>query len=189
MKRPHPAGLPAATAAVALIGVLALAAIPACKGADPSSAPRDAAVGEARRAPDLDAERAELLRLHGLERETHIEKDAARLVEMFSDDFRNVAGGDVTQPSARESRGRLQAYFDRSTFLAWDDVEPPVVRISRDGSMAYVIVRKLVHVQAPDSTGEPAEERTVFAWTETWEKRNGEWKLTSVTSTDDRAPR
>lgn len=142
--------------------------------------------GGERASVDLAAERAELLRLHAVERDTHLGKDAARLVSMFSEDFRNVARGEVTQPSAEESRSRLQAYFDRSTFLAWDDLEPPVARLSQDGTMAYVIVRKLVHVRAPDSTGTPVEERTVFAWTETWEKRNGEWKLTSVTSTDDR---
>lgn len=37
---------------------------------------------------------------------------------------------------------RLQAYFDRSTFQAWDDIAPPLLRISPDGRMAYKIVQK-----------------------------------------------
>lgn len=49
--------------------------------------------------------------------------------------------------------------------------------------MAWVLVHKRVRV-APAADPEADPEHTVFAWLETWEKRSGEWKLTSVTSTE-----
>lgn len=134
--------------------------------------------------PDLNADRAELLRLHEAQREAHLSKRAALLTAAFADTFRNVARGRVTAPSRTESTARLQAYFDRSTFQAWDDMAPPIIRIAGDGSMAYVIVQKRVILTAPDSTGAQVPEHTEFAWLETYEKANGRWFLTTVASTD-----
>lgn len=137
-----------------------------------------------RASPDSAADRTELLRLHDLQRQAHLEKRADLLVATFADTFRNIARGEVTQPSTAESRARMQPYFDRSTFLAWDDLAPPIIRVSPDGRMAYVIVQKDVRLTGPDSSGTATEEHTVYAWLETWEKEEGKWRLTTVASTD-----
>jgi hypothetical protein len=87
-----------------------------------------------------------------------------------------------------ESRARFQAYLDRSTFQAWDDLAPPIIRISPDGQMAYVIVQKRVRLTAPDSAGVPRPDHTIFAWVELYEKQRGEWRLMGVASTDRPGP-
>jgi hypothetical protein len=107
---------------------------------------------------DPEGDRAELLRLHQLAR---------------ADSVRFVAAGKVTVISPEENRARLQAYFDRSTFQAWDDIAPPVLRISPDGRMAYKIVRKRVKLTAPDSGGRPVAEDVVYAWIEMYERPEG----------------
>jgi hypothetical protein len=107
---------------------------------------------------DPEGDRAELLRLHQLAR---------------ADSVRFVAAGKVTVISPEENRARLQAYFDRSTFQAWDDIAPPVLRISPDGRMAYKIVRKRVKLTAPDSGVRPVAEDVVYAWIEMYEKPEG----------------
>jgi hypothetical protein len=135
-------------------------------------------------APDLAADRAALLHLHAQQREAHLGKDAALLTATFADTFLNISRGRVASPTRAESTARLQAYFDRSTFIEWDDIVPPIVRISRDGQMASLIVQKRVRLTAPDSTGTLAPEHTVFAWLATYEKMNGTWRLTAVASTD-----
>ena len=142
------------------------------------------ALGGCTARPDLDADRAALLALHADQRTAHIEKDAARLTATFADTFRNISRGEITTPSRAASTERLQAYFDRSTFQAWDDITPPVIRISPDGRMATVAVHKRVRLTAPDSTGTPVAEHTVFAWLATYEKQDGIWRLTAVASTD-----
>jgi hypothetical protein len=134
---------------------------------------------------DLEAERKELLRLHELARVAHLEKKADLMVEDFADDFISISDGKIKRPKREETRDRLQNYFNRVKFLAWDDISAPVIKISQDGSMAYVVVHKRVHLTAPDNNGKTIEEETIFAWTATYEKRDGKWQLTSVTSTNE----
>ena len=134
--------------------------------------------------PDLDRGRAELLRLHEVARTAHVDKRADLMVASFDDSLRSVSGGEVTVASPVENRTRLQAYFDRSTFQAWDDIEPPYLRISPDGRMAWKVVRKRVRLTAPDSTGRPVAEDQVYAWVEIYEKPQDRWILKAVASTD-----
>jgi hypothetical protein len=134
--------------------------------------------------PDLEADRAELLRMHDMAQTAHLEKRADLLVASFADSFLNISRGEVTLRSPAESRTRFQAYLDRSTFQEWADLAPPIIRISPDGQMAYVIVRKRVRLTAPDSAGVTRPEHTIFAWVELYEKRGGKWTLMAVASTD-----
>lgn len=134
--------------------------------------------GHAGRESDL----AEIQRLLQQGREAHFNRDADLLVSSVSDDFISVDSGEVTRPNRKSSRDRFQAYFDAVEFIEWDDLEPPVIRISRDGSMAYVIVRKRVRLKVLAENGR--EENIVFAWMETWEKEKGAWKRKAVASTN-----
>jgi hypothetical protein len=90
----------------------------------------------------------------------------------------------VALRSPVENQTRLQRYFDQSTFEEWEDLAPPLIRISPDGHMAYVVVQKRVRLTAADSAGSPRAEHTVFAWLEVYEKRAGQWTLMAVASTD-----
>ena len=126
----------------------------------------------------------QLLQLQRQQREAHINKNPEMLVSMFSEDFISVDSGSINRPTGKESRNRFQAYFDNVEFIAWDNIEEPVIRISSDGTMAYIIVHKRVHLRIPSADRENSESRNVFAWMETWEKRNGEWKMTAIASTD-----
>ena len=125
----------------------------------------------------------ELLLLQKQERDAHLQKNAARLVEMFAPDFINISDGNVTRPSKEESLRRFQAYFDRTTFLEWADITPPIIRVSQDASMAYVLVQKRVRIKPSDETS-TKESTTIFAWIETYEKQGGKWLLKVVASTD-----
>ena len=125
----------------------------------------------------------ELLLLQKQQREAHLQKDAGRLVEIFAPDFINISAGNVDRPSKEESLKRFQAYFDRTVFLEWDDITPPLIRISQDASMAYVIVQKRVRTR-PNSEASTQESTRIFAWIETYEKQGGKWRLKVVTSTD-----
>lgn len=139
-------------------------------------------------APDLERDRAELLRLHEEARTAHLDKRAELMVASFDDSLRSVARGGVTIASREENRTRLQAYFDRSTFQAWDDIEAPYLRISPDGRMAWKLVRKRVRLTAPDSAGHPVAEDVVYAWVEIYEKPQDRWILKAVASTDRPGP-
>lgn len=166
----------AAAAWIAAAGCLPLGCSPAADWAVDRQADR-----APDRQADRAADRAALLRLHEEQRVAHVAKDAELLVSSFSDSFLSIEDGDVGRPARAEAERRFASYLESVELLEWEDIEPPVIRISADGTMAYVVVRKRVRL-VPIGGGE--EEHTVYAWLETWEKGDGEWKLTAVASTD-----
>ena len=68
--------------------------------------------------------------------------------------------------------------------LTWDDITPPVIQVSDDGSMAYVIVHKKVRRTSKDPSGKETPEAEVYVWLTTMRRVDGRWKITSVTSTN-----
>jgi len=90
---------------------------------------------------DISNDYKQLVQLQRQQREAHINKNADLLVSMFSKDFISIDSGSINRPTREESRNRFQAYFDNVEFIAWDNIEDPVIRISSDGTMAYIIVQ------------------------------------------------
>ncbi len=125
----------------------------------------------------------ELRRLQVRQREAHFNRDAEQMASLFADDFVSVQNGEISRPSREASRERFERYFARVSFVAWDDIVEPVVELSGDGTLATVLVHKRVHTTYRDDDGEPAEGITIFAWAETWRRRNDRWELAMVVST------
>lgn len=142
--------------------------------------------GVARRAPtDHAADRAALVALHEQQRTAHVQRRAELLVAGQADTLLGVSNGRVSATTRERARASFQAYFDDATFLAWDDVAPPRIRISPDGAMAFVVVEKRVHVStSPAGGAAPVTERLRYAWLSVYEKRGGAWRMTAIASTD-----
>jgi len=126
----------------------------------------------------------ELMRLQQQARVAHLTRDAKLLVSTFADDFTSISGGKISQPTREASLTRLQKYLDSSTFIEWDDIRPPVIRVSDDATLGFVLVHKKVRLLAKNENGKEAEETEIFAWIETYQKIKGEWKLVAVVSTN-----
>lgn len=131
---------------------------------------------------ERDTELNNLKQLLAQERTAHFSRDAKLFTSQFSKDFINISSGKISRPTQEESTSRFQAYFDRSTFLEWDDIEPPIIRLAQDASMAYVIARKRVRLKIED---DKEEHQTIFAWLEVWEKEDEAWKLKAIASTNE----
>jgi hypothetical protein len=126
----------------------------------------------------------ELLKLHQEARAAHFNRDAKLLVSSFADDFTNVDSGKISMPTKEKSIKGMQSYFDNSTFLEWDDITPPVIKVSDDATMGYTIVHKKVRLLTKTEAGGSAEETEVFAWVAIYRKVKGQWKLTTIASTN-----
>jgi hypothetical protein len=127
---------------------------------------------------------AQLVKAHEQARLAHFNKDAAMMVSGLADDHINVTAGKINRPTIAENLKRFQNYFGSVEFLEWDDVVPPIYRVSKDATMAYVIVQKKVRLKTRDEQGNPIEESTVFAWIEIHEKQQGKWILKALASTN-----
>lgn len=63
-------------------------------------------------------------------------------------------------------------------------MEPPIIRFSQDGSLAYTTVHKEVIIQYQKQAGEEVREKTKFAWLAIYVKEGQTWKMEAMASTN-----
>ena len=131
-----------------------------------------------------ESDRDILIELQQQQQKAHLNYDAELFTSIFNDHIVQIKNGRVVQRSKKESTERTKSYFEAVKFLEWDDIEPPRISISKDGTMAYVIVHKRVRLTYEDQEGETLEEHTIMAWLEVWEKIKDNWRLMAAASTD-----
>ncbi len=126
---------------------------------------------------------AELLALHREERRAHFEHDVKFLLAHVAPQLLDVRDGRVNRMSRDDVRDKFVEYFKNAQFSAWDDVEPPIVRVSADGTIGWMIVRVRIAYTETFAAGKTTNENSVGAWMSSYEKQNGTWIMTAVTST------
>ena len=124
---------------------------------------------------DLEKERAALLEIHRTDRRAHFETDANLLLERFTDEFIYVSNGKIERSTRDELKKTFEDYFKNAKYYEWDDLEPPVIRISNDATMAWMIVRTKVRRIQKLASGEEKPRAFVYAGIMTYEKQNGRW--------------
>ena len=149
--------------------ILLFVACAACANAQPSA--------------DLEKEKAELLRLHKLHREAHFNTDVERLLANAPEEMISVNRGQINRSSKDDARKRFTAYFRDAKYYEWDDMEEPIIRVSNDGSMAWMITRTRVRRVQKNTEGAEKEEKFVYAGIMTYEKRDGRWGRVANVST------
>jgi hypothetical protein len=134
-------------------------------------------------AADLEAEKRKLLALHEEFKAAHVRGDADTILQRLAEDYVRVGRGEVTQPEHGDMASRMEDYLGRTTFSEYRDLRPPIVRVSDDGTLGWVIVELQARgVQVgPEGEEEPLE--FVCAWISLFEKRDGEWVTTGDVST------
>lgn len=127
---------------------------------------------------------AELLRLHEQQKTAHLTNNAELFIEMFAENLTQLQRGNAVTRTRAENLARFKSYFSGFKFQEWADVQPPVIKISKDGTMATKIVQKSVKGTYKNEKGEDESDHTIFAWIEVLEKIGGKWKVTAVASTE-----
>jgi hypothetical protein len=142
-----------------------------------------ASPGRAQSSVDLEREKAELLRLHRNDREAHFKTDVALLQERTPDVMISVANGRVRRVPKAEQRQSFTEWFRGATYQEWDDLEDPIVRVSNDATMAWIITRLRVRRLKKGADGVERQEGFVYAGIMTYEKVNGRWMKVANVST------
>ena len=126
-------------------------------------------------APPLDA-RAKLLALHEEAMRAHRESNADLLLGAEAPDSVSANRGQITQPTLEERRARFQQYLGATRFSEYVDVVPPVVRVSNDGSLGWVIAQ--VRASGVQTTQDGTSRPLAFesAWIELYERRGDSWQ-------------
>jgi len=132
---------------------------------------------------DAEAGKAELLALHQRDIEAHLQGDVAWLAGRSSDSFFSVDRGEVSFPTAGEREAMFRSYLGATSFTEYRDLREPLVRVSADGSLAWMAVQVKVAGVQRDASGAERPLEFVSAWVMLYEKRGGEWVRAGVAST------
>jgi hypothetical protein len=133
---------------------------------------------------DLEEATQEILALHDQQRIVHVLKQADTFSELLSQNHTSINRGYVSVSTQKQNLERFQNYFSQVEFIKWDDLRPPTIRFSDDGSMAYVMVEKIVLLQFENEHGTTESDTSIFAWMAIHRKNDNQWKIESVASTD-----
>ena len=136
-----------------------------------------------RAADESASAKAELLAVHQAARRAHFNRDVDFIVSGMGTEFTTVHEGTIRVMSREDVRKQFTEYFRGAEFSAWDDLEPPVIRISPDGKMGWMIVRVRIAYTKTEAGGATSKDDTVMAWMSAYEKRDGKWLLVANATT------
>jgi ketosteroid isomerase-like protein len=133
---------------------------------------------------NLEKEKRDILEIISKERDTHFNKNAKAMADMISDDFISVNAGSISHPKYESMLKMFTDYFNSVEFIKWDDKKPPIVRFSKDASVAYVAVEKLVILKGLNKSGKEVIDTLEYAWISVYKKEKNQWQLDAIASTN-----
>jgi SnoaL-like domain len=125
----------------------------------------------------------ELLAIHDRDRVAHLTTDAEPLLAQLVEPFVSVRDGVVYEVQREATRQTYARYFANATYYECDDLQPPIVRVAQDASIAWMITRMKVSRSQIDAEGNKHEQAFVTAGIMTYERQDGRWMRTASVST------
>ncbi len=128
-----------------------------------------------------DADKAAILKLHAMDREGHLKGDAELIAAQLAPKVDEVVGGHIKSMTRAEAKQQFEQYLKTVKFTEWEDAADPVIKISSDGQMAWMIVETKAEVAPLENL----EEKHTFSNSsiQTFEKGTDGWHMTSIAAT------
>lgn len=125
--------------------------------------------------PGREAAASQLLALHQEVMTAHRTGDPTLLLGRESEEYVVASAGAVTFPTLEERAEMFGAYLRTTRFETYEDLIEPVVQVSPDGRLGWVIVQ--VGARGVQDRGDGTGVRVEFvsAWIELYENRDGRW--------------
>jgi hypothetical protein len=130
-----------------------------------------------------DADREALLALHEAARRAHFGADVEAALADHGDEVLILRDGAMDHVPVATIRETLRGYFAGATFHEWDDLNPPIVDVSEDGTLAWMANRLRVRLTRRDENGEQIESTFIYSGILTYRKIDGRWVRTANAST------
>jgi len=131
---------------------------------------------------------SELLQIHLDELAAHRKTDVDAVLAHAQDQFVYVRDGKISRTDVSAMRDQMRQYFKDATYYLYEDLEPPVIRASEDGTMGWIISRVRARRSQKDATGKSNSEEFVYAGITTYEVKGGKWYQVSNASTFEPTP-
>lgn len=124
----------------------------------------------------------ELRALHEKVMRAHRTSDIELLLEDEAADYVVANRGEISRPTIQQRRERLGGYLKSSSFLEYKDLVEPVVSVSADSTLGWVVVQVGAKGTQLDGKGKRVPVEFVSAWIELYERRDGRWWRTGNVS-------
>lgn len=131
---------------------------------------------------DLAAERSALLAMHEQVLRSHRTDDVDAWLALEADTMVVGNRGELTTSTKSETAQQRRQYLAAMEFSAYRDLQPPIVNISDDGTLGWV----LAQVEIVGRYGTPPDTTSVhdvWAWVELYERRPEGWRMVGNVST------
>ena len=123
----------------------------------------------------MQQETDKLIQLHKEALQAHLDGDVDALLAAEPADYIVANRGEISHPSLEERRSLFGHYLGQTEFSEYRDLVEPVVHVSADGTLGWVIAQvKAKGVQMTAAGPQPLE--FISAWIELYEKREGRWQ-------------
>jgi ketosteroid isomerase-like protein len=121
------------------------------------------------------ADEQALLALHEAVLRAHRERNVDALLATHADDFTLMNRGELSAPTKAKMREVLGPYLAATTFEFYRDAVKPRVKVSKDGTLGWVIAQVEARGQSTNSRGASRPLEFTVAWIELYERRDGAW--------------
>ena len=148
---------------------------------EPDAVPADLFVAPA--PPSQRGDQEALLEILRQDRRAHLETDASLVSPHLAETLVEISAGRVNSQTRNDVVAFFETMFEGAEYQIWEDAVPPLIRISSDAAMAWVARIVRVRREAPGPDGRSQVQAFTSAYTSTYEKQDGDWKMASVTST------
>ncbi|MHC4975417.1 MAG: DUF4440 domain-containing protein [Planctomycetota bacterium] len=122
--------------------------------------------------------RAELLAVHESFLVAHRENDWEFFRDFADETVYGLRDGEITTQTPEAMGERFEAYLGEAVFTRYEDLSEPVVFVSDDGTLGWV----MAHVRIEGTYGEGRLDST-WSWVTLLERVDGEWRLVGSAST------
>jgi hypothetical protein len=131
-----------------------------------------------------------LRRLHEKVLEAHRQSNIEMLVEDTAPEGVVLSRGEVLHVGADGTREGLAPYLARTRFAEYRDLIEPIVTVSEDGTLGWVVVQ--VYARGTQTTADGAPEPLEFtcAWIELYRRDRDRWlRVGNVSNFKEESPR
>ncbi|HZU70718.1 MAG TPA: DUF4440 domain-containing protein [Ktedonobacteraceae bacterium] len=120
-------------------------------------------------------EKSRLLQLYKSSLQAHFEHDARTFLAEYASQWYEIRNAGVRLRTKEEALPAIEQYFQRTHFYDISEIAAPIIHISADASMAWVIGE--IHVRASQEGPDKKERNFSFhcAWVSIYEKQEGQW--------------
>lgn len=126
----------------------------------------------------------QLLRLHRITMDDHLFGETAGIKASLSDTMLVVSEGDVYRTDSTQTGAMLDRLIATRDYTHYDDLIRPIVKVSEDGTLGWVIAQVSARGARFDANGAPGSSLSfVSAWVSLYEKIDGQWRHTGNVST------